>query len=264
MKKIPFEPLVSIIINCYNGEKFLEKSIRSVFKQTHPNWEIIFFNNNSKDNSEKIIKKFSDRRIRYFCSNKTYNLYKARNIAISKSRGEYICFLDTDDIWLKDKLKIQLEYFRINKSCKILYSNYYNFFNEEKRKVIKFNKHLRFNNDTQSLINNYTIGILTVMIKRQIFKNFFFKNFLNIIGDFEYFIRLSQKFKIDYINKPLAIYRIHNSNFSKKKINIYIKELNNWIKLEKKKKTNNNLNYLKLNIFIYKLKFKYCLNLLGV
>ncbi len=261
MKKKIFKPLVSIIINCYNGEKYLMKSIQSVLSQTYPNWEIIFFDNNSNDSSKKIIKKFSDNRIKYFCSKKTHSLYKARNIAISKSKGEYICFLDTDDTWLKDKLKIQLMYFKNNKNCKILYSNYYNLHNSEKKKTIKFNKSKRFKNDTQNLINNYTIGILTVMIKKEIFKKFNFRNFLNIIGDFEFFIRMSQKFRIHYINKPLAIYRIHSSNFSKKKINIYIKELNNWIKTKKK---DERFKYYNLKILLYKLKLKHYLNLLGV
>ena len=116
MKKKIFKPLVSIIINCYNGEKYLKKSIQSILSQTYSNWEIIFFDNNSDDSSKKIVKKFSDNRIKYFYSKKTHSLYKARNIAISKSKGEYICFLDTDDIWLKDKLKIQLMYFKSNKN----------------------------------------------------------------------------------------------------------------------------------------------------
>ena len=136
MKEKIFKPLVSIIINCYNGEKDLMKSIQSVLSQTYPNWEIIFFDNKSNDSSKKIIKKFSDNRIKYFCSKKTHSLYKARNIAISKSKGEYICFLDTDDTWLKDKLKIQLMYFKNNKNCKILYSNYYNLHNSEKKRLL--------------------------------------------------------------------------------------------------------------------------------
>ena len=63
MKKVP---LVSIIMNCYNGEKYLKESIKSILLQTYPNWELIFWNNKSTDNSEKIIKKFKDQRIKYY------------------------------------------------------------------------------------------------------------------------------------------------------------------------------------------------------
>ena len=76
MKNYKSKPLVSIIINCHNGEKYLNKSINSVLSQSYKNWEIIFWDNDSKDNSYKIIKNFKDKRIKYFYSN-TYNtLYK--------------------------------------------------------------------------------------------------------------------------------------------------------------------------------------------
>ena len=79
-------PLVSVIINCHNGEKFLNKSIQSVINQTYNNWEIIFWNNKSTDKSEQIVRSFKDRRIKYFKSNKFQRLYKTRNLAIKKSK----------------------------------------------------------------------------------------------------------------------------------------------------------------------------------
>ena len=103
MKKENF--LISIIVNCFNGEKYLSRCIKSVLSQTYKNWEIIFWNNKSTDKSEKIIKNFSDKRIKIFRSKKFLNLYDARNRAIQKSRGQYICFLDTDDYWKKINLK---------------------------------------------------------------------------------------------------------------------------------------------------------------
>ena len=67
-------PLISIIMNCRNGEKYLKKSTQSVLKQTYENWELIFWDNYSSDNSAKIIKNFKDTRIRYFKSKKFTNL----------------------------------------------------------------------------------------------------------------------------------------------------------------------------------------------
>ena len=99
-------PLVSIIVNCFNGEKFLSQSIKTIFDQTYTNWEIIFWDNKSSDKSREIIKSFKDRRIKYFYSKKYNTLYKSRNLAIKKTKGDYICFLDTDDLWSKKKLKI--------------------------------------------------------------------------------------------------------------------------------------------------------------
>ena len=97
------KPLISIIINCYNGEKFLKNAIRSVLNQTYKNWEIIFFDNNSKDKSVKILKGFKDKRIKFYSTqNKNLlPLYKARNLATQKAKGRFITFLDVDDTWKK-------------------------------------------------------------------------------------------------------------------------------------------------------------------
>ena len=69
-------PLVSVIMNCHNGEKYLNESIKSLMSQTYKNRELIFWDNKSFDNSKKIIKKFKDKRIKYFKSEKFYNLYQ--------------------------------------------------------------------------------------------------------------------------------------------------------------------------------------------
>ena len=79
--------LVSIIINCHNGEKFLEKSIESVFNQTYKNWEIIFLDNLSSDKSKEILQLFDDKRIKYYRTDNLVDLYKARNLAVEKCNG---------------------------------------------------------------------------------------------------------------------------------------------------------------------------------
>ena len=100
MKKIK-KPLVSIIMNCFNGEKFLKKSLQSVLVQTFKNWELIFFDNRSTDKSLKIVKNFNDKRIKIVKSKKNLKLYHARNEAIKISRGKFIAFIDCDDWWKK-------------------------------------------------------------------------------------------------------------------------------------------------------------------
>ena len=117
-------PLVSIIMNCHNGEKYLKESLKSLFNQSYKNWELVFFDNNSNDNSGKILKSFKDKRIRFFSSKKKLNLYHARNLAIKKTKGHYVCFLDIDDLYHKDKLKLQINFLKKNREFKIIYSNY--------------------------------------------------------------------------------------------------------------------------------------------
>ena len=88
---------ISVIVNCHNGEKFLNKCISSILNQKYQNFEIIFYDNFSSDNSKNIVKKFKDRRIKYFFTDKKLSLYEARNRAVKLSIGEIIAFLDVDD-----------------------------------------------------------------------------------------------------------------------------------------------------------------------
>ena len=96
--------LISVIVNCHNGEKYLEKCITSIINQKYKHFEIIFFDNFSSDNSKKILDNFKDKRIKYFYSGIKFPLYKARNEAIKKTSGSLIAFLDVDDWWDEEYL----------------------------------------------------------------------------------------------------------------------------------------------------------------
>ena len=121
--KIETQPLVSVIMNCYNGAQYLEESIQSVISQTYDNWELIFWDNKSEDKSSEIFKKYQGKRFKYFYANKHTSLYEARNLAIQKSTGDFISFLDTDDLWEKQKLEKQMYYFN-DQSIGVVYRNY--------------------------------------------------------------------------------------------------------------------------------------------
>ena len=97
-------PLVSVIMNCFNGERFLREAIDSVYAQTWPAWEIVFWDNASRDNSGDIARSYDDR-LRYFRAERTTPLGEARNLAFARARGEFIAMLDSDDIWLTNTLE---------------------------------------------------------------------------------------------------------------------------------------------------------------
>ena len=107
--------LVSIIVNCYNGDKYLSEALDSILNQTYKNWELIFWDNQSNDKSAEIFKSHKDSRFKYYCANEHTSLYKARNLAIEKSNGDFIAFLDTDDLWNENKLQLQMPYFNDSK-----------------------------------------------------------------------------------------------------------------------------------------------------
>ena len=116
------QELVSIILNCYNGEKFLAEALLSLKNQTYKNWELIFWDNRSTDSSKEIVFSFKFKNLRYFLSKKHTTLYEARNLAIKKVKGKFICFIDADDLWEKDKIKNQLKLFK-DKETAVVYGN---------------------------------------------------------------------------------------------------------------------------------------------
>ena len=101
------QPLVSIIMNCFNGEQFIKEAIDSLYSQTYSNWEIIFWDNASSDNSYKIASSY-DAKVKLFKSQQTSSLGEARRNAIKNAKGEWLAFLDVDDIWLPEKLEHQM------------------------------------------------------------------------------------------------------------------------------------------------------------
>ena len=103
-----YNPLVSVIMNCYNGEKYLREAIDSVYNQTYNNWEIIFFDNGSIDQSAKIANSY-DSKLKYIYYEKKVTLSEARQMAVDNSNGEWLAILDQDDIWYPEKLSTQIK-----------------------------------------------------------------------------------------------------------------------------------------------------------
>lgn len=255
MRNKLFQPLVSVIINCRNGEKYLKNCITSVINQSYKNWEIIFFDNDSTDNSKKILNLFKDKRIKYFKSTRVLKLYDARNVAISKARGKYITFLDVDDWWIKNKLLEQIKLIKNNHEINFIYTNLYIYNESSKKKYSYFKKKMPSGKITQSLLDDYKVGVCTVMMSRKFFNKRKFNKNYNIIGDFDYFINLSLSEKFFCIQKPLMYFRKHQNNYSKK-IYTFSSELDHWSlkNFSKLKKMNISLN--KFRFFCYKLKLK--------
>ena len=254
MKKNNQNPLVSIIMNSHNGSKFIDRSIRTILFQTYKNWELIFWDNSSKDNTKKLLKSFKDSRIKYFYTKKFNSLYKSRNLAINKARGKYICFLDVDDEWKKNKIFLQVKKIEKLKN-NFIFSNYYIKDKLHNKKYLKKKSPLPEGKITQQVLDDYFLGILTVMINRKVFRNYKFNSNYNVIGDFDLFIKLSQKLNFSCIQKPLSTYVIHGSNFSIKNLDIYIKEISKWLSLNKNK-LEKKYNLFNLKYYILKLKLK--------
>lgn len=118
-------PLVSIIMPCYNAECYIAQSIESVLAQTYQNWELLITDDGSTDKSVEIISKYSknDDRINVMVSDEHQGIARTRNMSISRAKGRFVAFLDSDDIWYPEKLEKQVEYM-LEHELAFTYSSY--------------------------------------------------------------------------------------------------------------------------------------------
>ena len=257
-------PLISVIVNCHNGVKYLKTCIKSILSQKYKNLEIIFFDNCSTDNSKELINQFKDSRIKYHFSKKKLSLYKARNRAIKKSSGSLIAFLDVDDWWDPKYLSSKKNFF-INKGYDYFYTNVL-VYHEKKNNFIKYNKFdLPSGKIFNYLAKNYFIIISGFIIRKKILeKEKFFNEKYNIIGDYDLLMRISKYANAKSFNETLIFYRVHNNNFSKLNNKMYYYEYKDWYNRQKKINDDNfkknkdsfllQLNKLEIIYYLYQAK----------
>ena len=174
---------VSVVVNCYNGEEFLQKAIGSIIAQTFTNWEIIFWDNNSADKSSSIANSYGEKLIYYKAPTFT-PLYEARNLAIDKCQGKVIAFLDVDDIWLPDKLERQMSL--ISSNNRIIYGGYEDIDrNGDRTGVVQDSCPSGFIT-SQLLLRNISQG--SVLIDASLLKEYKFDERYQIIGDFDLWV----------------------------------------------------------------------------
>jgi len=208
-------PLVSIIMNCYNGERYLREAINSIYEQTYENWEIIFWDNASVDNSALIAKSY-DKRLRYFLAEETTPLGKARSLAIKEAKGGYIAFLDCDDIYFPNKIEIQLRKMQDNNA--ILSFGSWIKIDGNGHELNKYKFKDFYGNQLKKLLRKYTVNFQTLMIDRKFMKenHMTFNSELKFAPDFDLVMRISYNFNIMSISDYLVKYRVHDNSMSKK------------------------------------------------
>jgi glycosyltransferase involved in cell wall biosynthesis len=211
-------PTVSVIMNCLNCEKYLREAIDSVFAQTYEDWEIIFWEDKaSKDNSENIARSYGHK-LRYFRSDVSLPLYGSRNLAVQKARGKYIAILDCDDLWLPTKLEEQIPLLERNHEIGLVYSDAF-LFNEKgkEKRQFEITKPYRGNVFLELLLFSF-INTQTVVIRKEAFGSIgnLFDGRLVMSGDYDAYLRVSYRWKVDYVDKPLARYRVHRKSKSQR------------------------------------------------
>ena len=218
-------PLVSIITPVYNGEQYLLAAIESGLAQTYQNFELLIVNDGSIDNSADIIKPFlKDSRVIYI-EQKNAGVAAARNAAIKQAKGKYIGFLDQDDLWLNNKLEVQVTALEQDESVALVHSR-------QDYIDLQGNK-INFEWITgasgycfEDMFKKNRIAVLTVLIRKAIIEEVgLFNEQLSGADDYEMWLRVTLKHPIQYIVEPLAFYRFHDNNVSKNSFKMTVFEL---------------------------------------
>ncbi len=169
-RKSTYEPgLVSVITPLYNAKKYIGKTIESVLNQTYTNWEMVVVDDCSTDESVSIVQQYGDARIRLIRNEQNLGVAATRNVALKEARGQYVAFLDSDDIWCADKLSKQLVLMEETKSpfiygsCVVM---------DEDGNALKKDRIVPAELDFKELLKGNQIPCLTVLIDRTRIKPF--------------------------------------------------------------------------------------------
>ncbi len=217
MKSINSEhPLVSVIMPTYNHGKFIGKAIESALNQTYPNFELIIIDNFSEDNTSERIASYSDDRIKCIKFRNHGIIAASRNHGMKHAKGKYIAFLDSDDIWLPEKLQKQVNFLENNRDIFLLYAKC--IVEKDGRQLKIVPKKPKSGYMFKDLLMHFnSIPILTVMIRnRKKESPYFFDEDERLVAveDYAMWLLIAYKEKISYINEPLAIYRVHSKSIS--------------------------------------------------
>lgn len=208
---------VSIITPSYNSKNFIEATITSVINQTYENWEMIIVDDCSKDNSvefiENIIK--NEPRIRLISLDKNVGAAEARNVALRNATGKFIAFLDSDDLWLPDKLEKQISFMLAN-NVSISFTEY-DLIDEDGNYLNRIIKTVR-EIDYKGYMKNTIIGMSTSMIDSDLVAPFKFKNIRTRQDTYLWITLLKRGHKAFGINKVLASYRVRHDSISANKL----------------------------------------------
>jgi glycosyltransferase involved in cell wall biosynthesis len=231
---------VSVIIHTYNNEKFIAETVESVLNQTYKDYEIIVVDDGSVDGTRDALLPYMQE-IRYHYK-ENGGIASAKNAGISLSQAEFIAFLDHDDLWVPDKLKLQMESFNENPQVGLVYAKYTSF---------RDGKELRTKPEKgysgwifKELLAKSFVQTSTVVVKREC---------LNAVGpydesfslgdEYDMFLRIAKKFQCGFIDKGLTRYRVHDTNasnndflFDNENLGVYKKIYNNFTDLDGEEK----------------------------
>lgn len=213
-------PLITVVTPCHNAGGMISHTIESVLNQTYSDWEMLIVDDCSTDDSEEIIKRHQakDKRIRYFKTEEPSGSPSLpRNIGIENANGKYIAFLDSDDLWLPEKLERQLRFMEVN-AVSLSYSYYEKISWDEERNNRLITTALK--TTYKSLLKSNSIPCLTAMITREAIGDTRFKQIPQ--EDFCFWLDILKKGYVAYnMCEDTALYRVAKDSRSSNKIDMF-------------------------------------------
>lgn len=213
-------PRVSVNICCYNSERFLEETLQSVFSQTYTDWELVIVDDGSTDATGEIIgRHVAEGRQIVHLAQVNAGLSASRNRALRQSSGEFVAFLDHDDLWEPQKLERQIPLFDRRASVGVVYSDCLNF-GEDGVSYRHFERYpptsgMAFG----SLLRNYFLNLQTVVVRRAAIDQLpeWFDEELELAEEADLFLRIAHTWELDYVDEPLARWRLHAASLSQRR-----------------------------------------------
>lgn len=216
------EFLVSIIMPAFNSVSTISDSIQSVLSQSYTNWELLIIDDHSKDTTIQVVQNFIaiDNRIQLLKLPKNGGLSNARNVGINASQGEFLTFLDADDLWHENKLEVQIELHTHDPSCRISHTNY-NYLIDGEIKSRRLGQifdffYLKSGKLYPQILYKNNIAILSVMVERElVLSSNGFDSGLWAFEDQDLWIKIAQqKIQFGYLKQKLCYYRINPKGMS--------------------------------------------------
>jgi len=210
------DPIISVVVPTYNHSQYLGKAIQSVLLQTYKYLELIIIDNYSEDNTEEIVNSFIDKRIKYFKYRNYGVIASSRNFGIMKSQGEYISFLDSDDVWYPNKLEIVLSIFYKEIDIDVVCNNEYLRKNDKIVKILNYGPYPTNSMYENLLFRGCCLSPSATTLKKQIaikVGGFSERKDFVTAEDYDFWIRLAKNgARFFHINKVLGEYVVHGQN----------------------------------------------------
>lgn len=210
------QPLISVVLPVFNGEKTIFETVQSILNQTFDNWELIIINDGSQDSTLDIIQKFesAEPRLRIF-SYPNAGLAASRNRGIALSLGEYISFIDADDLWTSNKLKSQLTALQDNPKAFVAYS--WTDYIDADGKFVKSGRHTTDTGDVYQklLLCNFLENGSNPLVRKEVFAIVGgFDESLSAAEDWDMWLRLAARYEFVVVPEVQILYRLSMNSMS--------------------------------------------------